>query len=132
MRPGSGPCATASRPSSPARSWGPERDSPSSLFRLLCAALPLGARINASLAVRAAKALADQGWTTAEKLASSTFQLRTKALNEAGYARYDEQTSRYLGETADLLLERYRGDLRRLRDEAERHPERERRLGEGV
>ena len=51
-----------------------------------------------------------------------------RALNAAGYARYDESTSRMLGETCDLLLERYRGDLRRLREEAPRDRKRERKL----
>jgi hypothetical protein len=49
-------------------------------------------------------------------------------LNRAGYARYDESTSRYIAETTDLLLERYGGDLRKLRDAAERDPRREREL----
>ena len=49
-------------------------------------------------------------------------------LNEAGYARYDERTATMLGETAELVGERYRGDLRRLRSEADRDPAREREL----
>src|SRR5690606_37592154 len=39
-----------------------------------------------------------------------------------------ESTSRMLGATAEHLLEAYGGDLRKLRDEAERDPERERAL----
>jgi endonuclease III len=103
-------------------------NTPSPLFRLLCASLLFSARISSSIAVAAAKALADRGWTTPEKMADSTWSERAKALNESGYARYDERTSRMLGETTELLLDRYRGDLRRLRDEAERDPEQERRL----
>ena len=34
------------------------------------------------------------------------------------YARYDESTARYLQRSTDLLVERYGGDLRRLRDES--------------
>ena len=49
-------------------------------------------------------------------------------LNRHGYARYDERTAAMLGDACELLLERYRGDLRRLRDEAGRDPRRERRL----
>ncbi|MGH3666501.1 MAG: hypothetical protein ACRDU8_10525, partial [Egibacteraceae bacterium] len=36
---------------------------PSPLFRLLCASLLFSARISTHIAVAAAKALADQGWT---------------------------------------------------------------------
>lgn len=104
------------------------KNTPSPLFRLLCAALLFSARISADIAVAAARALADQGWTTADKLADSTWAQRAKVLNESGYARYDERTSAMLGETADLVLDRWGGDLRALRDEAGRDPPAERRL----
>jgi endonuclease III len=105
-----------------------ERGTPSVLFRWLCATILLSARINAEAAIQAARALAEQGWTTAEKMAAATWEQRTRTLNRAGYARYDESTSRMLGDTAEMLLEKYQGDLRRLRDAAERDPGRERAL----
>lgn len=104
------------------------RDTPSPLFRLLCLSLLLSARIRADAAVGAARALADAGWTTPDAMAASTWQERTRVLNEHGYARYDESTSRMLGQTSDLLTDRYGGDLRNLREDAERDPDRERRL----
>jgi hypothetical protein len=78
--------------------------------------------------MQAARALADQGWTTAPKMAGATWEQRTRTLNEAGYARYDESTSRMLGDTAGMLVERYGGDLRRLREAARRDVGRERSL----
>jgi hypothetical protein len=104
------------------------RGGPAPLFRLLCAALLLSARISTDLAVAAAQALADHGWTTPRKLAGATWAERTKVLNRAGYARYDERTSRMLEDSARHLLDAYGGDLRRLRDAAERDPASERRL----
>ena len=104
------------------------RDTPATLFRLLCLAMLLSARIRADIAVAAARALADAGWTTVDKLRSSTWEQRVKVINRSGYARYDERTSRMLGESAELLHERWRGDLRRLRDEADRDPAAERQL----
>jgi endonuclease III len=101
---------------------------PSPLFRLLVASILFSARIGHRLAFAAARALAEQGWTTPQKLGSATWAQRVRVLNRAGYARYDESTSRMLGDTCALLLERYRGDLRRLRDRAERDPRRERAL----
>lgn len=103
------------------------RGGPSPLFRLLCAALLLSARISADLAVAAARALADEGWTTPRKLAGATWAERAKALNRAGYARYDERTSQMLADSAEHLLDAYGGDLRRLRDDAGRDPAEERR-----
>jgi endonuclease III len=105
-----------------------ERNTPSVLYRWLCAATLLSARIGASAAMQAARALAEEGWTTAQKMADATWEQRTRTLNQAGYARYDESTSRMLGDTAEMLLEKYQGDLRRLRDAAERDPGRQRAL----
>lgn len=104
------------------------RDTPSPLYRLLCLATLLSARISADIAVAAARALADAGWTTPEKMADAGWSARTKVLNESGYARYDESTSRMLGDSAGLLLDRWGGDLRNLRAEAGRDPGRERKL----
>jgi endonuclease III len=104
------------------------RNTPAPLFRLLCLSLLLSARIRAETGVAACRALADAGWTTPPKLAASTWEERTRVLNRAGYARYDESTSRMLATTTDLLLRRYGGDLRALRVEAGRDPDEERRL----
>ena len=104
------------------------RDTPAALFRLSCLATLLSARIRAEIAVAAARALADAGWTTVDKLSSSSWEQRVKVINRSGYARYDERTARMLGESADLLHDRWHGDLRRLRDEADRDPGAERRL----
>jgi len=103
-------------------------DSPSGLFQLLVMATLMSARIRSSTALTATKALFAHRWTSARAMASSTWAQRTEVLNHAGYARYDESTSRMLGETASMLLERYRGDLRRLREEAAHDPAAERRL----
>lgn len=104
------------------------RDTPSVLFRWLCATILFSARINASAASAAATALARRGWTTARKMSASTWEQRTDVLNAAGYARYDESTSVKLGEAAALLLDQYDGDLRGLRERAGRDAETEHRL----
>jgi hypothetical protein len=101
---------------------------PSALFRLLVASILFSARIGAGQAVKAARALTEAGWTTAEKLAATSWRERVRVLNQHGYARYDERTASMLGDACELLLDRYRGDLRRLRAEAGQDPKRERRL----
>lgn len=105
-----------------------QSNTPSAIFRLLVAALLFSARISAQLAMQAARALSDQGWTTPEKMAAASWEQRTQILNESGYARYDERTSSMLGDTAQLILDRYQGDLRNLREAAGRDPDEERRL----
>jgi endonuclease III len=105
-----------------------QSDTPSALFRWLCAALLFSARIGNEIATAAARALSNQGWTTPKKMAAATWEARTRVLNHAGYTRYDEKTSRMLADTSELVLERYGGDLRKLREAAGRNPKREKEL----
>ena len=102
-------------------------ETPSALFRWLCAALLMSARISREAALSAARALTEAGWTTAERMAESAWEDRVAVLNRAGYARYDESTARMLGDTAERLLEAHGGDLRELRAAAGRDPAEERR-----
>jgi hypothetical protein len=103
-------------------------DTPSGSFRLLVMALLMSARIRASTALDAARALFRRRWTTAPRMAEASWEERARVLNESGYARYDERTSTALGDTAQLLIDRYGGDLRQLRRAAEHDPAAERRL----
>jgi len=103
-------------------------ETPSGLVRLFVLAMLMSARIRAAVAEDAARALFRQRWTTARALAATSWDERARVLDQAGYARYDERTWTILGEDAELLLDRYRGDLRRLRDAADRDPRAERHL----
>lgn len=105
-----------------------EQGTPSPLFRWLVASILFSARISAATAISAARALDDAGWRTAKAMAESTWEQRTRVLNRSGYARYDESTSRMLGESATMLVERYGGDLRKLREAAGEDPQEERKL----
>ncbi|MGW2298051.1 endonuclease [Streptomyces violaceorubidus] len=94
------------------------KDTPQPLYRLLVLAHLLSARISASVAVAAARALSEAGLRDPRRMASATWQEQVDALGRGGYRRYDERTATQLGEAAELLTERWGGDLRRLRDEA--------------
>lgn len=95
------------------------RDTPAALYQLLVLAHLLSARIQGDIAVAAARALFDHGMRDPRHMAEASWQERVDALGEGGYRRYDERTATQLGDEAALLLERYRGDLRRLRDEGD-------------
>ena len=69
------------------------RNAPSPLFRWLCAALLMSARISHHTAIKAARALAEAGWITPNRMAESAWEERVKVQNYAGYARYDESTA---------------------------------------
>lgn len=104
------------------------RNTPAPLFQLLNASLLMGARIAAGNAVRAARALIEAGLTTPKKMVEASWQDRVDVITWHGYKRYDERTATMLGKTAALLLEDYGGDLRNLRQEAERNVTREHEL----
>lgn len=84
----------------------PARATPSPLYRLLCLSLP-----------HTPRRMLEVGWAE-----------RTRILNRSAYARIGERTSTMLEDGAPLLLDRWRGDLRALREEAERRPDRIRSL----
>ena len=105
-----------------------EANTPSALFCLLLFALLSSTRISHNIAMKATRVLMQRGWKTPDKLAATTWKERVKALDEAGYARYDERTATMVGETAQTIIDRYDGDLRKLRQAAQLNPAIERKL----
>ncbi len=93
------------------------RDTPSPLYRLQVLSLLLSARIRADIAAATARALYDAGMRDARRMAEATWQQRVDALGVGGYRRYDERTATQLGDGAELLLRKYGGDLRRMRED---------------
>lgn len=94
------------------------KDTPQPLYRLLVLALLLSARIRGSIAVDSARELYRTGLRDPHRMAEADWQQRVDALGRGGYRRYDERTATQLGNSAELLLDRWSGDLRRLHEEA--------------
>lgn len=94
-------------------------DKPSPLYRLLVLSVLLSARIGADIAVAAARELSAAGFRTPRAMLDATWQQRVDALGRGHYRRYDERTATMLGTGAELILQRWKGDLRRLHDEAD-------------
>ncbi|MEU9118048.1 endonuclease [Streptomyces sp. NPDC048483] len=95
------------------------RNTPQPLYQVLVLADLLSTRIRASVAVASARTLFDAGMSTPRRMLDATWQQRVDALGEGGYRRYDESTATRLGEGAALLLDKYGGDLRRMRQAAD-------------
>ncbi len=98
------------------------KDTPAPLYQLLVLSVLVSARIKADIAVDAARELIRSGYGTPQRMLDASWQQRVDALGRAHYVRYDESTATALGEGAQLALDRYRGDLRRLREAASRDP----------
>ncbi|GAA2314806.1 endonuclease [Streptomyces hawaiiensis] len=95
------------------------RDTPQPLYRLLVLSHLLSARIRGSIALATARALHEAGLRDPRRMARASWRERVDALGRGGYRRYDERTATQLGDAAELLTERWGGDLRRLRREAD-------------
>lgn len=104
------------------------RDTPSPLYQLLTLCVLFSVRIKADIAVAAARELFGAGMRTPRAMLEASWQDRVDALGRAHYRRYDESTATALGAGAELLLDQYGGDLRRLREKADGDPGRVREL----
>lgn len=93
-------------------------NTPSALYRLLVLAVLLSTRIQAKIAIAAARELFRAGYGTPRAMLEASWQDRVDALGRAHYVRYDESTATALGEGARLVLDTYAGDLRKLHDKA--------------
>jgi hypothetical protein len=98
------------------------KDQPAPLFKLLVLTNLLSTRINAGIAVAAARELFEAGGGTARGMARLSWQQRVDALGRAHYVRYDESTSTRLGDMAEKAMDDYEGDLRKLPPKAGRDP----------
>ncbi|MFF1687727.1 MULTISPECIES: endonuclease [unclassified Streptomyces] len=94
------------------------KDTPQPLYRTLVLAHLLSARIRASVAVSTSRALNEAGLRNPKRMTEATWQQRVDALGRGGYRRYDERTATQLGEGGQILIDRWGGDLRRMRQEA--------------
>ncbi|MEV5276708.1 endonuclease [Streptomyces sp. NPDC051994] len=104
------------------------RDKPSPLYQLLVLTVLCSTRIKADIATDAARELFRARLRTPRTMAATDWQTIVDALGRAHYVRYDESTATALLKGAELLLDRWRGDLRRMRDEADGEPQRLREL----
>lgn len=93
-------------------------DRPAPLHQLLVLATLLSARISSDLAVAAARELFQGRIRTPRAMRTASWQDRVDTLGRGHYRRYDERTATMLGDAAELLTQRWQGDLRRLRGHA--------------
>ena len=93
-------------------------DRPGPLYQLLVLATLLSAPIPADTAVAAARELFAAGYRSPKAMSEASWQDRVDALGRGHYRRYDERTATMLGDGADLLVGKWHGDLRKLRDES--------------
>lgn len=102
-------------------------NSPSNLFSLLYLSMLLRGRRDYHHAVEIAQAVR-QNWDSAARMAASPPEQRYDVMRQAGVRGGAQRLAGVLGDLAEAVTDRYRGDLRRLRTLARRDPDTERRL----
>ncbi|MCD2188498.1 endonuclease [Actinomycetospora soli] len=93
-------------------------DKPAPLYRLLVLTVLLSSRVQAKLGTRACAELVDSDLGTPDKMRAATHQQVHDALDRAKFLSKD-QTADALVDGAALVADRWSGDLRRLRTEAD-------------
>jgi endonuclease III len=87
------------------------------LFRLLCLAVLARDTAPSGPDIEAAQALFDNGWISAQEMAKPGEDELAEVIAGSGY-RDAQRSSRHLAGAARLVLDRYDGDLQRLREAA--------------
>lgn len=93
-------------------------DKPAPLYRLLVLTVLLSSRVQAKLGTRACRELVDSDLGTPDKMRAASHEQVHDALDRAKFLSKD-QTADALIEGAELVADRWSGDLRRMRAEAD-------------
>ena len=93
-------------------------DKPAPLYRLLVLAVLLSGRVQAKLGTRACRELVDSGLGSPERMRDAARDDVHAALTRAKFLSKD-QTTDALQQGAELVADRWHGDLRRMRAEAD-------------
>ncbi|KAL8702824.1 MAG: hypothetical protein Q9201_004013 [Fulgogasparrea decipioides] len=106
----------------------PSASSPENVLALVYNAMLTSARISHELAYKSVKCLVEAGYQDIGTLSKSTWEERTEILTKGGYTRYREKTATALGELAELIQEKYDGDLNNLLKKGNSRPDKVRKL----
>lgn len=98
-------------------------DEPAALYRLLVLTVLLSGRVRAKLGTRACRELVDSGFGSPARMRDASRSEVLDALTRAKFLS-KEQTTDALQDGAALVADRWRGDLRRMREEADGDVER--------
>ncbi|PWY96606.1 hypothetical protein BO94DRAFT_453140 [Aspergillus sclerotioniger CBS 115572] len=88
--------------------------SPETLLAMAIDAMLKSRPISHDLSERAVKKVIEVGYHDIQKLGESSWEERTMVLKDGGYNRYREQGATNLGDLAELITEKYDGDLNNL------------------
>jgi hypothetical protein len=112
-----------------AETWGFRvNNNPANLFQLLYLSILLRPRGDYQRAMNTALALRDRGWDSPARMARALQADRFRVIRDVSHRRDAQEVAAVLGDLAQTVSDRYRGDLRRLRTESRQDPHRIRAL----
>ncbi|KAI1378980.1 hypothetical protein F4677DRAFT_410237 [Hypoxylon crocopeplum] len=89
----------------------PDKPTPDTVLALLLNAMLSSSRISHALAAKTVALVIKAGYHKLDVLKKSTWQERTEVLTEGGYTHYREKTATMIGDFAQLIEDKYEGDL---------------------
>lgn len=101
---------------------GTTSPTPKTLLALLLNAILSSTRISHELAAKSVACLIEADYHDIHVLKKASWEEKTVVLTKGGYTRYREKTATALDELADLILEKYDGDLNNLAQQNNSEP----------
>ncbi|KIY03335.1 uncharacterized protein Z520_00026 [Fonsecaea multimorphosa CBS 102226] len=89
----------------------PNKATPETILALLLNAILSSTRVSHSIAAKTTALVIKAGYHKLDVLKKSTWEERTEVLTEGGYTHYREKTATFMGQLAELIEEKYEGDL---------------------
>ncbi|KAK6956379.1 hypothetical protein Daesc_001656 [Daldinia eschscholtzii] len=89
----------------------PDKPTPDTVLALLLNAMLSSSRISHALAAKTIDLVIKAGYHKLDVLKKSTWEERTEVLTQGGYTHYREKTATMMGDLAQLIEDKYEGDL---------------------
>ncbi|KAI0138189.1 hypothetical protein F4776DRAFT_621018 [Hypoxylon sp. NC0597] len=89
----------------------PDKPTPETVLALVLNAILSSTRISHAIAAKTVALVIETGYYKLDVLKKSTWQERTEVLTEGGYTHYREKTATMMGDLAQLIEDKYEGDL---------------------
>ncbi|KAI2781314.1 hypothetical protein F4815DRAFT_467100 [Daldinia loculata] len=89
----------------------PDKPTPDTVLALLLNAILSSSRISHALAAKTVDLVIKVGYHKLDVLKKSSWEERTEVLTEGGYTHYRQKTATMMGDLAQLVEDKYEGDL---------------------
>ncbi|KAI0837998.1 hypothetical protein F5Y06DRAFT_304077 [Hypoxylon sp. FL0890] len=100
----------------------PDKPTSDTVLALVLNAMLSSTRISHAIAAKTVALVIKAGYHKLDVLKKSTWEERTEVLTEGGYTHYREKTATMMGDLAELIEDKYKGDLNTILGLADENP----------